>query len=196
MKQEITLNMQTVSYTLQYKRIKNINLRIKPDGSIFVSAPYWVSKKQVETFLKEQETMIFRALSRCQKRAGQPLRQYYREEELKDVIYDICKQVYPLFEHTGISFPCIRFRKMVSRWGSCHPVKEILTFNLYLMYVPYECIRYVVLHEFAHFLEANHSKEFYRVLETVCPDWKFFREKLRDVDLSQCKAALSLENTR
>lgn len=187
MKQELTFGMQTVSYTLQYKKIKNINLRIKPDGSIFVSAPYWVSKKRVEAFLTEHEHMILRALSRCEEHSRQPLRQIYSETQIKDVITELCHEVYPLFSQSGISFPQIRFRKMVSCWGNCRCAKGILTFNLYLMYAPYECIRYVVLHEFTHFLVANHSKAFYQALETVCPDWKMLRKQLRGVDLSQLK---------
>ena len=48
----------------------------------------------------------------------------------------------------------------------------MLTFNTLLIEAPVECIEYVVAHEFTHFLEANHSKNFYNKLEKIIPDWK------------------------
>ena len=35
---EIKLNNTVIKYDLQYKKVKNINLRIKADGSVCVSA--------------------------------------------------------------------------------------------------------------------------------------------------------------
>ena len=51
------------------------------------------------------------------------------------------------------------------------------------MFAPLECIEYVVLHEFTHFLVANHSKEFYDELSRVCPDYKELKNKLNDIKI-------------
>ena len=72
---------------------------------------------------------------------------------------------------------------MVSRWGSCNPTKGILTFNINLMYAPFECIEYVVLHEFTHFLQPNHSAKFYYELEKVFPNWRDCRKKLKEINI-------------
>ena len=72
---------------------------------------------------------------------------------------------------------------MVSQWGNCRAEKGILTFNTNLVYAPYECIDYVVLHEFTHFLQQNHSAQFYRELEKVCPDWKALKTRLKEINL-------------
>ena len=50
------------------------------------------------------------------------------------------------------------------------------------MYAPPECIEYVVVHEFAHFFQPNHSALFYNEVAAVLPDWKDRRKKLRDID--------------
>ena len=34
------------------------------------------------------------------------------------------------------------------------------------------CIEYVVVHEFTHFLQPNHSKKFYQQLAMFMPDWE------------------------
>ena len=179
----IVLNNRRISYIFEYKNVKNINLRIRSDGSIFVSANKRVPEKIVVGFILSKADFILKALEKYESIPYNTLIQYFSEEEIRDVVICICKKVYPYFEKFGIKYPEIKFRKMVSRWGSCHPQKGILTFNLNLMYTPLECIEYVVLHEFTHFLQPNHSKKFYMELEKVCPDWKKCRENLKGVSL-------------
>lgn len=90
----------------------------------------------------------------------------------QDVITAICKEYYPKFEKLGIKFPQVKFRKMVSRWGSCRPMGCSVTFNTHLAEVPIQCIEYVVVHEFTHFIHANHSRAFYEQVEKFMPDYK------------------------
>ena len=73
----------------------------------------------------------------------------------------------------------IRIHPMKTRWGSCNFQKGTLNFNLYLIDQPRECIEYVVMHEFAHFLCPDHSPAFHALMTTLMPDWKERREKLK-----------------
>jgi predicted metal-dependent hydrolase len=61
---------------------------------------------------------------------------------------------------------------MTSRWGSCQPKRGLITLNKRLLEVPRNCIEYVVMHEFVHFIHPNHSKQFYEFLSVLMPDWK------------------------
>lgn len=178
---KINLNGIELEYNLQYKKVKNINLRIKPDGTIHISANRRVSKGVIEEFMISKTEFILRALENFKNRSDIKKKQYFKEDEICDVILDLCKRAYPYFEKRGIKYPQIKFRDMVSRWGSCNTAKGILTFNTKLMYAPEECIEYVVLHEFTHFLQANHSDRFYYELEKVCPKWKECRKKLKSI---------------
>ena len=180
---EIFLDGRKFTYELEYKKVKNINLRIRADGSIYVSASKRVSRKFIENFILSKKDFILNAVEAAKKRSFLPLKAYLSEEELRSVIKEQCKLIYPYYENLGIPFPEIRFRKMVSRWGSCHPIKKILTFNTALMYAPPECVEYVIWHEFTHFIEPNHSKNFYRELSKVCPDWKKLRNTLREINI-------------
>ena len=180
MKKAVFYNGKHLDYELTYKDVKNINLRIKPDGSICVSANKRVPQKFIEEFILSKAGFILKAQKKYENR--EKIR-YFAEDEIRDVILDLCKKAYPYFEKKGIKYPQIKFRKMTSRWGSCHPAKGILTFNTNLMYAPPECVEYVVLHEFTHFLQANHSKAFYYELSAVCPDWKLRRKRLKEIAL-------------
>lgn len=183
MKRTVIYNEKTINYELQYKKVKNINLRIKPDGSINVSANRWVSQKVIDDFIISKGDFIVNALKKYSEKANMISKPYFTEEEVKDLVINICKKVYPYYKEKDIDFPEIKFRKMRSRWGSCHSVKKVLTFNTYLMCAPIECVEYVVWHEFTHFLQANHSVKFYEELSKVCPDWKKCREKLREINI-------------
>ena len=68
--------------------------------------------------------------------------------------------------------PTIKIREMKSRWGSCIPAKQQITLNKRLIHYPVEFIEYVVLHEFVHLIQPNHSKAFYHIIEYHMPDYK------------------------
>jgi hypothetical protein len=88
------------------------------------------------------------------------------------VTYQVCQSVYIQFQPYKVAWPEIRFRKMTSRWGSCLPKSNILTFNTALIHLPLPCLEYVVYHEFVHFLHPDHSPAFYSCLASFLPDWK------------------------
>lgn len=183
MTRSITLGTKVIEYTLEYKRVKNINLRIKSDSSVHVSASKRVSVREIEAFMKTKSDFILRAVSKFENTPIKAAVKHFSEEELKPLIIEICKKNYPYFESKGIGFPVIKFRKMVSRWGSCNYVKGIITFNTALMYTPYECIEYVVLHEFCHFLRADHSALFYAEVEKLCPEHRQLRRMLKNIPI-------------
>ena len=47
----ILLNGTALSYELERKKVKNINLRVKPDGTVHVSASRWHSMRSIEALL-------------------------------------------------------------------------------------------------------------------------------------------------
>lgn len=183
MNREIILGDRTIKYDLEYKKVKNINLRIKSDCSVCVSANKRVTIKAIDDFVLSKADFILRALEKYKSNNAKEQRPYYTEDEVKELTLALCDKVYPYYQKRGVRYPEIKFRKMVSRWGSCHTKKGILTFSTNLMYAPAECIEYVVWHEFTHFLQPNHSSKFYDELAKVCPNWKECRKKLKEISI-------------
>ena len=99
----------------------------------------------------------------------------------QDFMEELAQQVYDEFQKAGytVPTPTVRLRYMTSRWGSCMPFKETITMNTRLLLGPTEFAHYVMVHEFAHFIEANHSSRFYKVMSDVLPNWQEVKLKMR-----------------
>jgi predicted metal-dependent hydrolase len=69
-----------------------------------------------------------------------------------------------------------------SRWGSCSKNGN-LNFNLLLTSLPLELIDYVIIHELAHLIELNHSKEFWKIVGAIDPEFQSHRKLLHDYKL-------------
>ena len=221
----VYLKDRLIEYELIRKQVKNINLRIKSDGSIYVSAGPFVSGKIIERFLISKSDFIIKALEKCNAhkspdfnfKSGDVIKflgtdislcitegkkSYYtlsdntlvlcvknisdidekkkvfnkwQKEECMNIVTSLCNKHYDHFKNYCCSLPKLTFRKMKSRWGSCNR----LTFNTILIFTPIECIEYVVVHEFAHFIEHNHSRDFYKIIEEILPDYKVRRKMLK-----------------
>jgi predicted metal-dependent hydrolase len=69
-------------------------------------------------------------------------------------------------------------RPLKSRWGSCSS-KGKITINSGLVKLDGIFADYVIIHELCHLKHHNHSKEYYRLLTELVPDYKTIRRELR-----------------
>lgn len=76
--------------------------------------------------------------------------------------------------------PSLKIRPMKTRWGVCNTKTKVVTLNIELFRYEIECLDYVIIHELAHFLEPNHSKNFWSIVEEYCPNYKEIKKKLKD----------------
>jgi predicted metal-dependent hydrolase len=220
----ILLNKRSIEYEFERKRVKNINLRIRADGSVYVSANESVPLVAVEEFLTRKFSYILDAIDkyadlakyaqidckfvtgesyrylgkdlRLQVSQGKPeihsdgvylylavndvgdndakeklINKWY-DRQCRELFPELVCHIHPIFSKYGVALPKITFREMSSRWGSCQPKRGSITLNKRLIETPRGCIEYVVMHEFIHYLQPNHSKKFYELLSTLMPDWK------------------------
>jgi len=215
-----------ISYLLTRKPVKNINLRIKPDGRVLVSANESVPVDFIDGFIENKQRYILSILARYDEKRKliQPIPKRYVsgenydllgkslrlkvEEAEKEIVYtdgiyiflkvkdkddfrhkeilmtkwlkeyqrkvfdELISEKYSQFQKYGVPYPKLKVRYMTSRWGSCHTEKGVITLNSQLIAAPRNCIEYVVLHEFVHFIHPNHSKEFWNFVAMMMPDWK------------------------
>lgn len=234
---KVSCTSRILMYELHRKNVKNINIRIKQDGTVFVSAGRFVNASQIDQLIMEKQGFIIHALEQYEKKnqdhpdlnrelvleegqqlsiLGQRLILRIQQQKMdcvlikdgylilsvrntedmarrervmkhfltkltQDTFQEICESTYPEFGKMGISYPVIKIRKMKSRWGSCQPIRGIVTLNSRLIEMPKPCIEYVVLHEFAHLVHPNHSKDFYDFIKVRMPDYKERKRKLDEL---------------
>jgi predicted metal-dependent hydrolase len=108
--------------------------------------------------------------------AKELLEKWYLEKSVEK-FGDLFGSRWKYFKQEASKKPVLQIRKMKKRWGSLSK-SLTLTLNSDLIKSPKECIDYVIVHELCHLKHQNHSSEFYRLLETVLPDWKKRKHKL------------------
>ncbi len=78
----------------------------------------------------------------------------------------------------GVSYNKARIVNNRYRWGSC-TVKDNININWKLIKAPMFVIDYIIVHELAHLLEANHTPRFWNILRTHVPQMEKAREWLK-----------------
>ncbi len=116
---------------------------------------------------------------------GSTLLVTYGKEELQPlVVQRLVKELYrstvktriePLLgfwsEQLGVAKPPFSVRDSKSRWGSCS-AKGRLSFSLRCQILNTEQLSYLVLHEVAHLVHFNHSREFHALLALHMSSYK------------------------
>ena len=78
-----------------------------------------------------------------------------------------------------IPYPSLTIRKMTSRWGVCNSKLKKVTLNLELIKKDIACLDYVICHELSHFIEMNHSSNFWNVVGENYPNYKEIRRIMK-----------------
>ena len=80
----------------------------------------------------------------------------------------------------SIPYPKLRIRKMTTRWGVCNIKTHIITLNLELMKRDIGYLDYVIIHEMSHLIHGDHSRSFWKLVESNMPDYKKYREEMKE----------------
>lgn len=67
------------------------------------------------------------------------------------------------------------------RWGSCNSKREV-RFSWRLIKARPALIDYVVCHELSHLRHMNHSAQFWKEVEQMCPEYEIFKRELDQND--------------
>ncbi len=104
-----------------------------------------------------------------------------RKKALANVYRDALNEILPeLTEECqnkcGLYASEWRVRDMKTRYGSCNVKTKRIWLSVWLIEKPIECIKAVIYHELAHLKVRGHNKDFYALLESICP---FYRQAER-----------------
>jgi hypothetical protein len=79
----------------------------------------------------------------------------------------------------GKSYKKITIRDTRSRWGSCTSDGNLM-YSWRLIMAPPDVLNYVAAHEVAHLSHLNHSEEFWGTVEFLMPDFKKYKNWLKN----------------
>lgn len=102
-------------------------------------------------------------------------------EQAREIFTQTIRRLLPSFDAAGVPRPTkLNVRAMTSRWGTCSRAGAV-TLNRHLVRAPLACVEYVVAHELCHLRHHSHDARFYGLLQTLMPDWKERKQRLRGV---------------
>lgn len=229
----IKVHDKDVGYVITRKPVKNINIRVKGDGVIYISADRRVSENYILKVLKEKESFIISALEYMESKREKEIKRsdyvFYLGKKYRINMIDsktekitldqndfniytraapddenislliknwklkkcaelykkINSEVFNDFIKHGIDVPhsVITIKDMKSRWGSCNVKTGRISMNLNLIDYPMECIYSVFYHEYMHYRHSDHSKNFYKDLEEIFPDYRKYHDILKKTEL-------------
>ncbi len=131
------------------------------------------------SFEKKEGVLVLTVLNPLEKTEVEGgLREFYTQE-MREVFLPLMDKYQNALASYGIPQAKMKIRDMKSQWGSCNRRNNVITLNSRLIHLPFDCIDYVVLHEFCHFVHGNHSKDFYDLVSVFMPDWKPRRQLMK-----------------
>lgn len=77
----------------------------------------------------------------------------------------------------GLPFEKVAVRSQRRRWGSCS-VKRNINLNCKLMFLPFDLVRHLFIHELCHTVHLNHSEKYWRKVSSFQPDFKEYEKRL------------------
>lgn len=107
-----------------------------------------------------------------------------RKEVLREWYISKAKEkILPRVKHhaweLGVDYAAAKIVDNRYRWGSC-TVKDNVNFNWRLIKAPMFVIDYVIIHELAHLIEANHTPRFWNIVRTQTPTMEKAKIWLRE----------------
>ena len=103
------------------------------------------------------------------------LRNWYIDQAKERIL----PKVKSLAATLGVNFASAKIVDNRFRWGSCTP-KDNVNLNWRLIKAPMFVIDYVIVHELAHLIEANHTPRFWNIVRTHAPTMEKARNWLRE----------------
>lgn len=156
--------------------------RLHPPGKEVVngeSAPYLGKEYRIELVETETKQVEF-----ARQFLVPAIQQAKRRQVLTDWYIARAKEIIlPRSEmharELGVKFTGAKIVDNRYRWGSC-TATDILTFNWRLIKAPMFVIDYVIVHEVAHLMEANHTPRFWGIIRARIPNMEKAKAWLKE----------------
>lgn len=152
----ITIDGATLTVSVERKRVKNVNARLR-DSTLYISAPPQMASKRIEEISRNLARRLLR-----RERA----RQVNNEEDALALALKVARR----FERQPRVDRALFVTNQRARWGSYSQRTHTIRLNAALRPMPRWVLEAVVAHELAHAIHPDHSPAFWELLHSVCPE--------------------------
>lgn len=125
--------------------------------------------------LESGRIFLFTAESVQDRNVNKKLLDSWFDQRTRLVFASRLKEMIKKFNYSFV--PELTIRKMPKRWGSYLSSKRIIL-NPLLIRASKDCIDYVIVHELCHMKYRDHDKKFFKLQESMIPNWKEVKERL------------------
>ncbi|MCK9224118.1 MAG: M48 family metallopeptidase [Candidatus Muirbacterium halophilum] len=170
--------IKQINYFTQFNPGETKRYYLSGETHLYLGKQYRLKIKQSEknSIKLQKGYFIINTKENTNEKVKKIFTQWYREKAYQH-FKPLIEKIYSKLKKYNIEKPQYKIRKMPKRWGSLTKTYIILL-NPELIKAPKECIEYVITHEMCHLIHPNHSKEFYKLLTTLIPQWQKIKHKL------------------
>lgn len=154
-----------------------LNICIAKQASVFIDnsliadvelqSAYKTLPRQLNVVISERvQNRLTNALTKA-KQVKKQLELYFKAQAEQLII----ERLEVISDQIALTPKKITIRQYRARWGSCNNRGEV-SFNYLLIMAPIFVIDYVIIHELCHLVYLNHSKDFWQLVESYCPNYK------------------------
>lgn len=183
---------------------KSISIMVDEGGEVIVKAPFFLSMKNIDSFVKSKESWIKKQQEKIQKKQ-KLLDKYdfynnvyinnieinweniknnnkkltkvgFYTQKFKEEIVETAQNIARINNFGAVSFKLCNSKCI---WGSCN-AQKIIKLNWKLVILPENLQIYVICHELSHLKQMNHSQKFWQEVEYMDPKYKQNRKDLKE----------------
>ena len=170
-------------YMLNYRikkssKAKRVSIQIDQNRQVTLTMPALFPEYLAKQFIDQKQAWIEEKLATIPNNIYTQEHYKQHKEKARRII---SARVQDWAQIMGLSYNQLSIRHTNTRWGSCSS-KRNLNFSYKLIFLDSELMDYVIIHELSHLVEMNHSKRFWNIVSTYCPDYSEHRAKLRDYE--------------
>ena len=164
---------EKLDHSQKYPEVPRLKEFVSGESLMYLGRNYQLSvvDEPIEGIEFKQRFRISRA---NQPQANHLFRQWYQQKALVRIT-PIARQY---AQKLGVEYNQLKISEMQYRWASCTPANNII-FNWRIIKAPLTVLHYLVVHELAHLLEANHTPRFWNIVSVQIPDYQKAKDWLK-----------------
>lgn len=109
------------------------------------------------------------------------IKKWVYKQHIINMVNKITPNINQVLKLNQIETRNIRYGYYKSKYGSYHKKNNEITLNIILAKLDINYLYYVIMHEYAHTKVFNHSRDFYKTLGDLMPNYQIYDKKLKAI---------------